>query len=142
MPIIVAMDGPSGAGKSSTSKAIAKRAGWDLRDLGFANWITEDPVASFKEHGAWNSPGFLPGMGVRGLYMDRYEFAGIVANSRVFRSDPKKFIHFNGRAIQKNTEVVMKQSVSITVVDLTNRFVPQSNIDYIIRHISVYVRNR
>jgi len=47
----------------------------------------------------------------------------------------KKFIHFNGRAIQKNTEVVMKQSVPITVVDLTNRFVPQSNIDYINQYL-------
>jgi len=34
MPIIVAMDGPSGAGKSSTSKAIAKRAGWNYLDTG------------------------------------------------------------------------------------------------------------
>ena len=72
----------------------AKRAGWDLRELGFANWLTEDPVESFREHGAWNSPGFLPGMGLRNLYLDKYEFAGIVANSRVFRRDQKKYIHF------------------------------------------------
>ena len=72
----------------------AKRAGWDLRELGFTNWITEDPVASFLEHGAWNSPGFLPGMGVRNLYLDRFEFAGIVANSRMFKRDIKKYIHF------------------------------------------------
>jgi DNA polymerase III subunit alpha len=72
----------------------AKRAGWDLRELGFANWITEDPVESFVEHGSWNSPGFLPGMGVRNLYLDRYEFAGIVANSRVFKRDKNKYIHF------------------------------------------------
>jgi DNA polymerase III alpha subunit len=72
----------------------AKRAGWDLRDLGFDNWITEDPVASFLEHGSWNSPGFLPGMGVRNLYLDHYEFAGIVANSRVFRRDRNRYIHF------------------------------------------------
>jgi len=72
----------------------AKRAGWDLRDLGFANWIMEDPVESFLEHGSWNSPGFLPGMGVRNLYLDRYEFAGIVANSRVFRLDKNRYIHF------------------------------------------------
>lgn len=43
MPIIVAMDGPSGAGKSSTSKAIAKRAGWDYLDTGAlyrgATWL-------------------------------------------------------------------------------------------------------
>ena len=72
----------------------AKRAGWDLRDLGFANWITEDAVASFKEHGAWNSPGFLPSMGVQSLYSEYYQFAGIVANSRVFKRDRKQYIHF------------------------------------------------
>ena len=72
----------------------AKRAGWDLRDLGFANWITEDPVEAFLEHGCWNSPGFLPGMGVRNLYLDKYEFVGIVANSRVFKRDKEKYIHF------------------------------------------------
>jgi DNA polymerase III alpha subunit len=72
----------------------AKRAGWDLRELGFSNWITEDPVESFLAHGAWNSPGFLPNMGVRNLYLDRFEFAGIVANSRVFKRDRQKYIHF------------------------------------------------
>jgi DNA polymerase III alpha subunit len=72
----------------------AKRAGWDLRDLGFDNWITEDPVEAFKQHGAWNTPGFLPNMGVRNLFLDRYQFAGIVANSRVFRKDRDRYIHF------------------------------------------------
>lgn len=51
-------------------------------------------MESFVEHGCWNSPGFLPGMGVRNLYLDRFEFAGIVANSRVFRRDRQKYIHF------------------------------------------------
>ena len=72
----------------------AKRAGWDLRDLGFDNWITEDPVEAFVKHGYWNSPGFLPHMGVRNLYLDQYEFAGIVANSRVFRRDKQRYTHF------------------------------------------------
>ena len=72
----------------------AKRAGWDLRDLGFDNWICEDPVEAFKQQQAWNTPGFLPNMGVKNLYLDRFEFAGIVANSRVFRSDKKNYIHF------------------------------------------------
>ena len=43
MPIILAMDGPSGAGKSSTSKALAKRAGWNYLDTGAlyrgATWL-------------------------------------------------------------------------------------------------------
>jgi GTP-binding protein len=32
--IVVAIDGPSGAGKSSTSKLVAKRAGWNYLDTG------------------------------------------------------------------------------------------------------------
>ena len=72
----------------------AKRAGWDLRDLGFDNWITEDPVESFKQHGAWNSPGFLPNMGLQNLFLDKFQFAGIIAASRVFKSDAKNYIHF------------------------------------------------
>ncbi|MFM2202434.1 MAG: hypothetical protein RL673_93, partial [Actinomycetota bacterium] len=42
--IIVAMDGPSGSGKSSTSKGLAKRAGWEYLDTGAlyraATWLT------------------------------------------------------------------------------------------------------
>src|SRR5210317_1665237 len=72
----------------------AKRAGWDLRELGFGNWVTEDPVQSYLENESWNSPGFLPGMGLQNLYLDKYQFAGIVANSRVFKSDSKSYIHF------------------------------------------------
>jgi GTP-binding protein len=34
MAIVVAIDGPSGAGKSSTSRSIAKRAGWNYLDTG------------------------------------------------------------------------------------------------------------
>ncbi len=34
MGIVVAIDGPSGAGKSSTSKVIARRAGWNYLDTG------------------------------------------------------------------------------------------------------------
>ena len=43
MTIVVAMDGPSGSGKSSTSKAIARRAGWLYLDTGAlyraATWL-------------------------------------------------------------------------------------------------------
>ena len=54
MPIIVAMDGPSGAGKSSTSKAVAKRAGWNYLDTGAlyrgATWLAmEKKITSANE---------------------------------------------------------------------------------------------
>lgn len=42
--VIVAMDGPSGSGKSSTSKGLAKRAGWSYLDTGAlyraATWLS------------------------------------------------------------------------------------------------------
>ena len=43
MTIVVAMDGPSGSGKSSTSKSIARKAGWLYLDTGAlyraATWL-------------------------------------------------------------------------------------------------------
>jgi len=33
-------------------------------------------------------------MGLQKLYLDRFQFAGIVANSRVFKCDAKSYIHF------------------------------------------------
>lgn len=61
----------------------------------------EDPVESFLAHGAWNSPGFLPDMDVRNLYFNRFKFAGIVANSRVFRRDKNRYIHFITLGVEK-----------------------------------------
>jgi GTP-binding protein len=58
--IVVAIDGPSGAGKSSTSKLVAKRAGWSYLDTGAlyraVTWLalneslttTEDILAAVK----------------------------------------------------------------------------------------------
>jgi GTP-binding protein len=60
--IVVAIDGPSGAGKSSTSKLVAKRAGWSYLDTGAlyraVTWLaqnekvtsTEDILAALKRH--------------------------------------------------------------------------------------------
>jgi GTP-binding protein len=62
MAIIVAMDGPSGAGKSSTSKAVAKRAGWNYLDTGAlyrgATWLaiqkgiksSQELIAALKDN--------------------------------------------------------------------------------------------
>jgi GTPase len=60
--IVVAIDGPSGAGKSSTSKLVAKRAGWSYLDTGAlyraVTWLaqrenlsgTEEILAALKRH--------------------------------------------------------------------------------------------
>ena len=33
-------------------------------------------------------------MGLQNLFLDKFQFAGIIAASRVFKSDPKNYIHF------------------------------------------------
>jgi hypothetical protein len=51
----------------------------------------------------------------------------------------EKFLHFNGKAIQKNTELVMKQTLPITVVDLTQRF---SDVTPNFNYITYYMIRR
>ena len=49
----------------------------------------------------------------------------------------KKFLHFMGRSIQKNTELVLKQTIPITIIDPYNRYKPSSNFT----HINSYQTN-
>lgn len=58
-----------------------------------------------------------------------------VYNHNVKRSN--NFLHFMGRSIQKNTELVLKQSVPITLIDPYNRYKPPSNFT----HINSYQTN-
>lgn len=44
------------------------------------------------------------------------------------------FLHFMGRSIQKNTELILNQSVPITLIDSDNRYKPGINFN----HINVY----
>lgn len=41
------------------------------------------------------------------------------------------FLHFMGRSIQKNTELVLKQNVPITLIDPYNRYTPSSNFNHV-----------
>lgn len=47
------------------------------------------------------------------------------------------FLHFVGRSIQKNTELVLNQNVPITLLDPYNRYEPNSNFT----HINTYQTN-
>jgi glycosyltransferase involved in cell wall biosynthesis len=54
-----------------------------------------------------------------------------------YRSDIQKthkFLNFMGRSIQKNTELVLKQELPITLIDPSNRYSPEINI----YHINTY----
>jgi glycosyltransferase involved in cell wall biosynthesis len=41
------------------------------------------------------------------------------------------FLHFVGRSIQKNTELILTQTIPITLVDSYNRYIPPSNFNHI-----------
>lgn len=48
-----------------------------------------------------------------------------------------KFLHFMGRSIQKNTELILKQNISITLIDSYCRYKPNLNFN----HINTYQSN-
>jgi len=49
----------------------------------------------------------------------------------------KKLLHFMGRSIQKNTELILQQSVPITLIDPDNRYRPNSNFTHINKYQTV-----
>ena len=55
-------------------------------------WDT--PEFQYRKYGWWSTQSFMPGMYVRQLYMDKVEFAGMIANGRVFKSDRGKYVTF------------------------------------------------
>jgi DNA polymerase III subunit alpha len=75
-------------------KNEAKRAGWDLRELGYNYSLLNDPIYEYKKYGWWGDADFLPGFYCNNQYLDRFEFAGLVANGRVFKGEGGKYITF------------------------------------------------
>ena len=100
-------------------KNEAKRAGWDLRDLGYHNGIMNDSVWEYKKYGWWSAAEFLPGMYCVNTYQDRFEFSGLVANGRVFKGESGRYVTFltlgvgNGQYI----DVTVKKPVSYADYD-------------------------
>ncbi len=71
----------------------AKRVGIEVCTPSKADkWDT--PQYQYRRYGWWSSPEFMPGTYVRELYGDRIEFAGLVANGRVFRGEKGRFVTF------------------------------------------------
>ena len=83
-----------GSYKRWVHKTEAKNAGWDLRELGYPNGITESPQQQYKRHGYWTQPEFMPNMFVQETWGDRVNFAGLVANGRVFRGEGGRYVTF------------------------------------------------
>ena len=75
-------------------KTEAKNAGWDLRELGYPNGITETPQTQFKRYGYWTQPEFMPQMFIQETWGDRVNFVGLVANGRVFKGPQGRYVTF------------------------------------------------
>jgi DNA polymerase III alpha subunit len=75
-------------------KTEAKNVGWDLRELGYPNGITESPQTQYKRYGYWTQPEFMPHMFVQETWGDRVNFAGLVANGRVFKGEQGRYVTF------------------------------------------------
>ena len=56
------------------------------------SWDT--PQFQYRKYGWWSTKDFMPGMYVKELYLDKIEFAGMVANGRVFRGDKGRYVTF------------------------------------------------
>jgi DNA polymerase-3 subunit alpha len=98
--------------------------------------LFDDPVYQYKKYNWWSDPKFLPGMYVKGTYMDHVEFAGLIANGRVYKGDKGKYVTFlmlgydNGGYV----DVVAKRPVSYADCDVvwgTGKVVHRNNSDYI-----------
>ena len=55
-------------------------------------WDT--PQFQYRKYGWWSQEDFMPGMYVKELYLDKVEFAGMIANGRVFRGDKGRYVTF------------------------------------------------
>ena len=116
-------------------KNEAKRVGIYPRTQSRSD-LFDDPVYQYKKYNWWSDPKFLPGMFVKGTYMDHVEFAGLVANGRVYKGDKGKYVTFlmlgydNGGYV----DVVAKRPVSYADCDVvwgTGKVVHRNNSDYI-----------
>jgi DNA polymerase-3 subunit alpha len=101
-------------------KCEAKRAGWDLRDLGYNYSLLNDPIYEYRKYGWWGDQQFLPGFYCANQYLDKFEFAGLVANGRVFKGESGKYITFLTLGIDngKYIDLLVKGPVAYSDYDV------------------------
>ena len=82
-----------GSYKRWVYRTEAKRVGIDVVTPSKSDkWDT--PEFQYRKYGWWSQNDFMPGMYVKELYMDKVEFAGMIANGRVFRGDKGRYVTF------------------------------------------------
>ena len=124
-----------GSYKRWVYRTEAKRVGIDVVTPSKSdNWDT--PQFQYRKYGWWSSKEFMPGMYVRELYMDKVEFAGLVANGRVFRGDKGRYVTFltlgvgNGQYV----DVTIKRPFAYSDHDVVwgqGRIKHSNNSDYV-----------
>lgn len=101
-------------------KCEAKRVGWDLRELGYNYSLLNDSVYEYRKYGWWGSQEFLSGFYCANQYLDKFEFAGLVANGRVFKGEGGKYITFLTLGIDngKYIDLLVKGPVAYSDYDV------------------------
>ena len=82
-----------GSYKRWVYKTEAKRVGLTPTTISKSDKF-DSPVWQYKKYGWWSDPKFLPGFYTKHLYLDRVEFAGLIANGRVYKAGNKKYVTF------------------------------------------------
>ena len=82
-----------GSYKRWVYRTEAKRVGIEVITPSKSDkWDT--PEFQYRKYGWWSQNDFMPGMYVKELYLDKVEFAGMIANGRVFRGDKGRYVTF------------------------------------------------
>jgi len=82
-----------GSYKRWVYRTEAKRVGIEVVTPSKSDkWDT--PEFQYRKYGWWSHADFMPGMYVKELYLDKVEFAGMIANGRVFRGDKGRYVTF------------------------------------------------
>ena len=82
--------------------------------------LIDDPVYQYKKFGWWSRKDFVPGMYVQGTWGDYVEFAGMIANGRVYKGHGGKYVTFATLGVDNSEyiDVVIKKPLSHSKYDI------------------------
>jgi len=124
-----------GSYKQWVYKTEAKRVGMTPVTVSKSDRF-DDPVWQYKKYGWWSDQKFLPGFYTRQLYLDRVEFAGLIANGRVYKAEKGKYVTFITLGINNGyyVDITVNRPFSYTENDVVRgigRIKHLNNSDYI-----------
>ena len=82
--------------------------------------VIDDPVYQYKKFGWWSRKDFVPGMYVQNTWGDYVEFAGMIANGRVYKGHGGKYVTFATLGVDNSEyiDVVIKKPLSHSKYDI------------------------